>query len=270
MSECLAVHRGKGYRVLTLDRPDKLNALRPDLLEALRREQRDLSRDLECAVVVLRGAGPAFCCGADLEYVKSIRDDRAAVADFLATLNDVITGFEKLPQVVIGAVHGMVLAGGLELMMGCDIILAAATCRLGDQHAHFGLVPGGGGTQRLPRLIGSLKAKELILTGRQVQADEAAAMGLVTRAVPDESLDGEVNALVELLMKNSATAAAVSKRLVNVGLELPLGGALALELEAVKHHFESADFAIGLEAFERRETPSFPRRRDRVARDPQS
>jgi enoyl-CoA hydratase/carnithine racemase len=261
MSECLVVTRAAGYRVLTLNRPDKLNALDPELLKVLRREQEDLSRDPECAVVVLRGAGRAFCVGADLQFVKSIRADRPAVEEFLSTLHSVVSGFEALPQVVVAAVHGMVLAGGLELMMGCDIVVAARSCKLGDQHAKFGLVPGGGGTQRLARLVGPLRAKDLILTGRWVMAEEAATMGLITSAVADESFDSEVDSLVESLLEKSATAAAVSKHLVNAGLQLPLQGGLALEVEAVKHHFESADFAIGLEAFERREKPRFPHRR---------
>ncbi len=260
MSDGLRVAAAERSRVLTLDRPSKLNALSMELLDALRRQQEELITDGDCNVVVLRGAGRAFCCGADLEFVRSIREDPAAVSRFLTALRDTITGFERLPQTVVAAVHGMVLAGGLELMMGCDIVLATETCRLGDQHANYGLVPGGGGTQRLPRLVGRLRAKELILTGRWVSAQEAAAMGLVTRVVADAALDSELDALVRSLSDKSATAAAASKRLIDEGMDLPLARALDLEIEAVERHFASRDMEIGLAAFASRETPAFPPR----------
>lgn len=242
---------------LTLDRPKKLNALDLDLVEALAAAQDTARQRTDIRVLILSGRGRAFCAGADLDYVQKMYRDPTRARHYLHSLRDMIRGFELLPQPVVCVVHGVVLAGGLELMMGCDIVLAASSARLGDQHSNYGFVPGGGGTQRLPRLVGQAAALDIILTGRWLEAEEARTLGLVSRVVPDEDLVERGRQLAADLARKSPQAALVSKQLVRKGLEMRLTDALDAEIEAVGDHYLAADFEIGLAAFKDRVQPEF-------------
>jgi enoyl-CoA hydratase/carnithine racemase len=234
---------------LTLNRPEKLNALNVPILEALRAAQAKALEDPEVRAIVLRGAGPTFCAGADLEHIEAMHADRATSRTYLNLLREVIVGFERMPQPVIGALHGHVLAGGLELALGCDILIAARSCRIGDQHMRRGFIPGGGNTQRIPRLVGPLRAMDLLLTGRWLDATEACQIGLVSRVADDgEEVTLAREIAVELAAKSPQAVREV-KRLTRLATEAPLADGLQAEIESVMAYYPSPDFTAALRTF---------------------
>lgn len=237
---------------LTLDRPEKLNALNPPLLEALLDAQAGAQENPDVRVLVLHGAGATFCAGADLAHIGQMHADRAASRAYLNLLRDVIVGFERLSQPVIGALHGHVLAGGLELALGCDILIAAKSARIGDQHMRRGFIPGGGNTQRVPRLVGLYRGIDLLLTGRWLSGEEACAYGLVSRTANNgEELDDAL-ALARELAAKSPRAVAEVKRLARLSADVPLGEGLQAEIEAVMDYYPDPEFKAALATFTER------------------
>ena len=158
---------------------------------------------------------------------------------------------------VIAAVNGIALAGGLEVVEACDIAIASEDARLGDQHANYGLLPGGGGSQRLPRLIGRRKAMELLLTGDWISAKEAEAIGLVNKAVPADKLEETVNEFAQKLAERSPLTSKTLKKLVNEGMQMDLDAALDLEINTVAPLFGSEDVIEGFSAFNEKRKPVF-------------
>jgi enoyl-CoA hydratase/carnithine racemase len=242
---------------VTLNRPDKLNALDLEVLRTLQGITDDLGGRPDVHVVVLSGRGSTFCAGADLAYVDEIRHEPDRVREFLYALRDAIVGFEAMPQPVIAAVHGFVLAGGLELMMGCDLAVAAESTRLGDQHINWGFVPGGGGTQRLRRWVGAARARDLIFTGRWITASEAMEFGLIARVAPDAELQEVADDLAGELAKRSPAAMSISKRLIQRSEELDLGAGLDLEIDMVADYYLHPHFEQGLAGFKVRKPPNY-------------
>ena len=173
----IKLSRETGVATVMLARPDALNALSPALLEELSDALSVVARDESLKALVLRGEGRAFCAGADLTYFDEAFKDPAHLPDYLQRINNTLFQLENLPIPVIAVVHGFALAGGLELMMACDMVLAADDARIGDQHVNFGLMPGGGSTQRLPRHVGMQRAMELLTTGRWLGGAEAVEWG---------------------------------------------------------------------------------------------
>jgi enoyl-CoA hydratase len=241
-----------GIARVVLDRPAKMNALDLVTLQRLSHALATLGSDDRVHVVQLTGAGPTFCAGADLDYVESIRHDPVRVREFLHTLKNTVVAVERLRQPVVVAVQGLVLAGGLELMLGGDVVIAAASTRLGDQHVNFGFIPGGGSTQRLPRRVGAARAMDLLLTGRWLTAAEALEAGLVSRVVDDESLQAATDELSGQIAGKSPAATAAIKRLVRRAGETDLGVGLDEEIDVVVAHYEHPDFEAGLAAFRAR------------------
>lgn len=176
-----------GCATLTLNRPDKLNALSIDLFCELERQVDAIAADESVGLVVLRGAGKCFCAGNDL---SGIGDPRRALDPQLQSRT--IEKLANLPQPVLAAVHGHCIAGGLELALAADIIIAGASARFGDTHAKWGLTPIWGLSQRLPRRVGDAKAREMVFTCRRYSGQDAVLMGLANACVPDDSLDDEV------------------------------------------------------------------------------
>lgn len=218
---------------LTLNRPSKLNALTLEMLRGLHAAQMQVAADAEIRAVILRGSGRAFCAGADLKQLADMHNDHARLRGFLDTLRSVVVGFEQLPQVVIGAVHGVALTGGLELLLGCDLIIAERSAQIADHHMQVGLVPGGGSTQRLERWIGAARARDLLLTGRWLSAEEAERFGLVSRVVGDGDLGAAADALAGELAGRNGVAMREVKRLARLASETPLAEGLELEIEGL-------------------------------------
>ncbi len=243
---------------LTLNRTAALNAITPELVDRLQAALADAEDDPAVSAVVLTGNGRAFCAGADLKYVRQTTSgDETAVARFLDSVLGVMNRLEKFPKPTIAAINGLALAGGLELVLCCDLVIAARSARLGDAHANFGLLPGGGSSVRLPRKIGPTRAKYLLFTGDFVPAEELVAAGLVNRVVDDADLLAAAGEIVARLRDKSPLVLRRMKALVDDGLEQPVETALRLELLASEVHAHSHDMKEGLAAFEEKRQPRF-------------
>jgi enoyl-CoA hydratase/carnithine racemase len=242
---------------IVLNRPQQLNAISPALLEDLWRVCEAVEGDSAIQAVTLTAAGRAFCAGADLKTVRELSPDPVRWNGFIQLWHRVFDRLEALPVPLIAGVHGLALAGGLELLLVADLVVADEEARLGDQHANFGLVAGGGGSQRLPRLIGARRAKELMLLGGWLTARQALDWGLVNRVAPAGKVGETVEELAAALAQKSASASRTVKALVNRAGDLDLASGLTVERELVAAHMRSADAAEGLRAFAEKRAPVF-------------
>ncbi len=235
---------------IRMDHPETLNALSPLLVSDLRAALDAVAEDESSKAVVLRGEGRAFCAGADLSHFQEAFKDPAHLREYLGQINGLLFQLEDLPIPVIAVVHGYALAGGLELMMACDMVLTAEDARIGDQHVNVGLIPGGGSTQRLPRRVGMQRAMELLTSGRWLTGAEAVEWGLALRAVPQDQLDGELEKLLAPLRTKSRPGLGWIKSLANRGRDLPVRDGVALETEAFNQYVAtSSHSAEGVRAF---------------------
>jgi enoyl-CoA hydratase len=243
------VAREDAVAVVTIDRQDALNALNVETLTELRDRLRDLSTDDDVRAVVLTGAGEkAFAAGADIKYMRGLGSDEAKGWGALG--HETGRLLETMAKPTIAAINGFALGGGCELALACDIRYAASRAKLGQPEINLGIVPGWGGTQRLARVCGVGVAKDLILTGRLVDAEEALRIGLVN-AIADPVLDKAVETARELAAKSSL-ALALAKRLINMS-----PGALDTEAEDFGELFSSADAIEGLTAFAEKRQPRY-------------
>lgn len=242
------VERREPVAFVTLNRPEKHNALSLDLLGRLQAVVRDLGEDAAVRVLVLRGNERCFSTGMDLGDLAGV----TAVADtqrVLGVFRDTNAAIERCPKPVIAAIAGWCLTGGLELALACDVRVAADSARFGITSARIGTVAGAGGTQRLPRLIGAGRAKELLFSAEPIDAAEALRIGLVNRVVPAGQ---EVDAAIEmarLFARRAPLSLWFAKTAVNVGLTVPLEAALAFEIGLTAQLFTTEDKAEGLRAF---------------------
>ncbi len=235
--------RDDGVALIRLDRP-KMNALSGEVLRQLRDIVAELAADPPGAVV-LWGGPRIFAAGADVsEFVGP--GSAATVADGFRAAGD---GLAALPRMVIAAVNGYALGGGCELALACDMRVAADNATFGQPEVLLGVVPGGGGTQRLARLVGPSRAKDLILTGRQVRADEALRMGLADRVVPADEVLIESLSLAGTLAGGALAAQALAKRAIDTGLDGSLADGLDREKAAFVTSFETEDATIGIQSF---------------------
>jgi enoyl-CoA hydratase len=240
---------------ITLNRPDKLNALNREVFGELGRALDRLEASPDVSLGVLHGAGRAFAAGADIEdYVDISVQDYRAFMDVGRAVTDRIASLRKP---VIAAVQGFALGGGFELVLACDLVIAADNARFGLPESKLGLVPGGGGTQRLPRLVGRLRATELMITGRFLTADEALDWGVVNRVVPKGELIAGAEELAAAVAAQAPEAVSVIKRIVREGGDAPLATALSLEQDATARLIVSADGREGIDAFIEKRAPRF-------------
>ncbi|MEV8511640.1 enoyl-CoA hydratase/isomerase family protein [Dactylosporangium sp. NPDC051484] len=242
---------------LTLNRPDKLNAINRDMVRGLRAAVRLAEEDPDVRVLIVAGEGRVFSAGGDLAEVSALVRDRDAFDGFLDEWHDAFDAIEACSKPVIGQVHGVALAGGFELLQVCDVVIAARSARLGDQHARFGLFPAGGGTQRLARLIGLRRATWMLVTGEAIDADTAERFGLVNRVVDDGELAAVVDETARTLNRLSPRATAAIKASLRLGEGLEVHQALRAERPLALDHMASDDAQIGFEAFRQRREPDF-------------
>jgi enoyl-CoA hydratase/carnithine racemase len=241
MSERISRHDADGICTLTLNRPEKLNALDIAAFEALDAQLAALEADESVGCVVLRGAGRGFCAGADLGELDGAGDRP------LSYKSGVIERLGVLPRPVIAAVHGACFTGGLELALACDFILADATARFADTHGKWGLVGSWGMSQRLPRRIGVAPAKRMMMTSRVVEAAEAQALGLVDLLAPAGGLDEIVGGLAREICANSGFTNSAVKRLLAETGGLSVAEGLAYERD--RHPGRAPDYQARLDRF---------------------
>jgi enoyl-CoA hydratase/carnithine racemase len=243
---------------ITLNRPTAMNALIPAVTAGIAEALDEVERHPEVCAVVLTGNGRAFSAGADLKFIReSSGGDPRAMQNFLQGIYVTFNRLEHFPRPVIAAVNGLALAGGIELVLCCDLVIAAESAKLGDAHANYGLIPGGGSSVRLPRKIGPNRAKYLMYTGEFLPARELLAMGLVNEVVPDAELTNAVERLVAKLATKSPLGLARMKYLVDDGLNQAADTALRLELSVFDLHTASEDMQEGLAAFQQKRSPQF-------------
>jgi enoyl-CoA hydratase len=250
----IRVDREDAVAVVTVDRQDALNALDVATLTQLRDELRGLADEEEVRVVILTGAGErAFVAGADIKYMSGLGVDEAK--EWGALGHEAGRLLETMPKPTIAAVNGFALGGGCELALACDIRYASSRAKLGQPEVNLGIIPGWGGTQRLARVCGLGVAKELIFTGRTVDADEALRIGLVS-AVHDPVLD-RARETASLLAAKSPVALRLMKQLANRALGGDHGANLEVEADSFGELFASEDAKEGLAAFVEKREPQF-------------
>jgi len=262
-SPVLGIERRAGSVTLTLDRPDKLNAFNEELHLALRRALQETADDEGCRAVLITGAGRAFCAGQDLAAVgggtgAAAPDIGDAVEHFY---NPLVRLIRSLPKPVVCAVNGVAAGAGANLALACDIVLAARAARFIQAFCKIGLVPDTGGTYWLPRLVGEARAKALALTGQPLGAEEAAAWGLIWKAVDDARLMDEARALVDGLAQGATVGLGLTKLAIQASATNSLDRQLDLERDYQRQAGRSADYAEGVAAFFERRPPAFTGRK---------
>jgi enoyl-CoA hydratase/carnithine racemase len=242
--------------VLTLNRPEVYNCLNLETLFTLRRLIAEIDADREIRAVIVTGAGEkAFCSGADLKERRTMTDRQVQL--YIRTIRDTFSELERLPKPVIAAINGVALGGGTELALACDLRVMSESAQMGLTETSLGIIPGAGGTQRLPRLIGKGKAKELIFTARRVHAEEALAIGLVNRTAPPDQVMASALALAEEMAANAPLALAQAKFAIDYGMEADLATGLAMESSAYQVLIPTRDRLEGLEAFREKRKPVY-------------
>jgi enoyl-CoA hydratase len=246
----------EGIAQVTINRPDSLNALNSQVFAELGMLFDGMKNDGNVRVVIITGAGKkAFVAGADIMEIRECSVIEGRKISLLA--NRTQKTIEDFPKPVIAAINGFALGGGLELAMTCDMRIASENARFGQPEINIGLIPGGGGTQRLSRLIGVEKAKWLIYTGEMINAEQACAMGLVHTVVSPEELIPEARKLALKLAGKSQIILSLAKQAINNGIQLDLDRALQLEIECFANCFGTEDRDEGISSFIEKRKPEF-------------
>jgi enoyl-CoA hydratase len=252
----LLVEVSERIATITVNRPKALNALNPATVQEMKSAFEEISSGKDAGVVLLTGAGEkAFIAGADLKEMKGFTPMQAL--DFAMLGQAVLSCIEQMAQPVIAVVNGFALGGGCEVAMACDMILAADTAKFGQPEVTLGIIPGYGGTQRLPRLVGRNLAKELVLTGDMITAHRAFEIGLVNRVLPAAELMGAAREIAARILSRGPVAIRTAKMAMNRGLDLDLANACALEASLFSAGFSTADRTEGIAAFLEKRDPRF-------------
>jgi enoyl-CoA hydratase/carnithine racemase len=255
----LVLERHGAAAWIRLNRPKAMNALSRAVLDLLNRALDEIAADPAIRVVVLTGSGSAFCAGADLRGLGGPTGeiDPDDVADFVAYASRTIERLPALNRPVICGVNGLALAGGLEILLAADLVIASSSARIGDAHANYGLLPGAGGSVRLPRVLGTHRAKYLAFTGDFFPPSSPVLAGLIQEIVEPDALEARLHELAEHLALRSPRGLAAMKRLIDAAADISLADALSAEQQACREHFRSADFREGLAAFAEKRPPRY-------------
>ena len=252
----LLVEETNGVATLTLNRPEVMNSFNFDLLHALREQIENTRYSADIRVIIITGAGDkAFCSGADLKERVSLSP--LQVREFIYTIRNLFTSIEYLNKPVIAAINGIALGGGTELALASDIRIAAKNASMGLTETRLAIIPGAGGTQRLPRLVGKGKAKELIFTGRRVDAEEALEIGLVNQVCEKDVLLDECQKMAAMICETGPIAIEQAKYAINYGLETDIHTGLAIESNAYWVCIPTEDRLEGLTAFREKRKPIY-------------
>lgn len=255
-SDVIIYEARDGIATLTLNRPDVRNAINNDLLKRLEALVATLRFDTEVRVVIITGSGPkAFCAGADLKERATLSPEE--VKTFLHTINYLFQDLEQLDKAVIAAINGVALGGGLELALTADLRIAADTAVMGFPETRLAIIPGAGGTQRLPRVVGRGKAKEMIFTGQPVDAQTALSMGLVSQVVPPDQLMEASYKMAAVIAQAGPIAIQQAKIAIDKGMDTNLRDGLAIESKAYGVCIPTEDRLEGLAAFKEKRNPIY-------------
>jgi enoyl-CoA hydratase/carnithine racemase len=262
MTEILLQERVEdGILILTLNRPEAMNCFNSDLLAALADTIREADFDMELRCIVITGAAgedrkkASFSTGADLKERRTMSPDQ--VRRFIFTIRNTFTAVEQVRIPVIAALNGFAFGGGMELALACDLRIAASNAVMGLTETSFAIIPGAGGTQRLPRIIGVARAKELIFTARRIDAKTALEIGLVNKVVEPDQLMPAALEMAREIAKNGPVGVAQAKFAINYGIDASLGVALPLESKAYEVTIPTRDRQEALAAFAEKRRPVF-------------
>lgn len=254
--ETILLGAERGVATITLNRPQRLNALNRQMFRELDEAFDQVAADAAARVLVITGAGErAFAAGADIREFVDMTP--VAALDFSRNAQRIFRKLESMPKPAIAAVNGFALGGGCELMMACDIAYAADTARVGQPEITLGIIPGAGGTQRLARLVGKQKAKELCMTGDMISAEEALRLGLVCRVVPAAELMAEVGRLCERILGKGDVALRMAKEAIEAGSQVDLSSGMEMEAKSWAVCFTTEDRVEGVKAFLEKREPKF-------------
>ncbi|MFC5542658.1 MAG: enoyl-CoA hydratase [Bacilli bacterium] len=246
----------KGIGLITLNRPEAANAMSLQLLKELNETLVAISKNREIRVVLITGSGEkAFCAGADLKERKTMNEQQ--VRETVKLIGSTVNQVEALPQPVIAVMNGVAFGGGLELALACDLRIASSEAKMGLTEVSLGIIPGAGGTQRLPRIIGVGKAKELIYTARRISANEALEIGLINSVYDKEILLEKATELALEIAKNAPLSLIQAKVAINKGIEVDLTTGLKIEELAYNELLHTEDRLEGLVAFQEKRQPQY-------------
>jgi len=252
----LLLEKSEGIAVLTLNRPRSFNSLNAELMEEFLRVLDEIEADPEIGVMILTGHKKFFAAGADISEIRKITTAVEA-RPFAQNAQSMFKRLAELDRPSIAAISGLALGGGCELCLACDVRIAADNASFGLPEIKLGVLPGGGGTQRLPRLIGPGLAKEMLFSGDPINAQEAYRIGLVNKIVPGEALMDEAKKMAKTFLARPAFALRTIKALVNAGLNMDLNSALAHEARCFEILFATEDQKEGTAAFMEKRKPEF-------------
>lgn len=255
MYETLIVEKKSMVSIVTINRPQALNALNTAVLNDLEKFFKAAKEDKSCRIIILTGSGDkAFVAGADIKEISTL--DQKTSQEFALKGQSIFSMIESLPQVVIGAINGFTLGGGLELALSCDFLIATPTSKFGLPEVSLGLLPGFGGTQRLSRLVGLSKAREMIFTGKHISSEEALKIGLVNQVVEGSPVEAALQ-ISNKILANGPHAIAHAKRAINSGFDVELSKGLQIEAEQFSMLFDRPEQKEGIQAFIEKRKPTF-------------
>ena len=262
-NDTVLVEKAGGIWRLTLNRPEKLNALNKELHEAMMAALADAERDTACRVIVLTGAGRAFCAGQDLgPEVYNPSGPQPDVGPVVERYNGMIEAMRRLPKPIIGAVNGIAAGGGASLALACDVVIAGRSASFLQAFARIGLVPDCGGTYFLPRLAGEARARAMALLAEPVRAEQAEAWGMIWKAVDDDKLAAEATAMAGRLAGAPTYALGLTKLALLASVDNDLASQLRLERDMQRLAAASPDYAEGVGAFLAKRAPRFTGAKD--------
>ncbi len=251
----IIVEKKEGIGTIKINRPKVLNALNKETIQEISKAVGELDQDEKIKVAILTGEGKAFIAGADISQMKDMTTLEAK--EFAELGHNTLLKIENSRLPFIAAINGYALGGGCETLMACDICIASKSAKLGQPEINLGIHPGFGGTQRLPRLVGRMKAKELLLTGKNIDADEACRIGLINMVVEDDKLMETTEKLAGKIAGKSPIQTHFIKSLVNKGTDIDLHSACSLEISYFSSSFSTHDQKEGMSAFLEKRKPVF-------------
>jgi len=248
--------KSEGIATITLNRPEALNAFSREVVDEVLQALEDIKNDGNIRVVILTGSGEkAFSAGADIKAMKGMNSLKARELSLMG--EKLCLALENLEKPIIAAINGYALGGGLEVAMACDIRIASENARMGQTEINIGLIPGWGGTQRLTRLVGKTKAKELVFTGKIIDAKTAEQLGILNMVVPADKFNETVRQYALELAQKAPVALKIAKALIDKGSDMSLDAALALEREGFGVVASTEDLQEGVAAFTEKRKPMF-------------